>query len=1709
LTSQRTTPVTDVHRSGVYDIVRIQQAFREPYVEGGKDAQILYPSTQYSESESGYATKGVKLRGNEFKAQKEQLDSFVSDLKKDGVTGKTVFIVATDADRLELINTLSSSGIDRSVLEGSVRTMLGDKTTAKGFQFERVYVNIKKGDIFDITDYHKVLLTASSRAESYLDIITTVPESQLVSQKVDTLFTDKSDYLEKSKTAYTEYANKQPDLINDILSNATQQVNLTREAKEPAPAVQEPPVLNASQAANEVNQQSQYSGSNPANVVFEPIPIDSYENYWDGDTQGGLVDQYFGKSMMGPDGNQLTVSEIKKSKNSGDVILTVTDGVNTFEIKPEEFKQNDTILSAIKEGNIQITSISDENTPSQGKEYETLSRAVFNQNSLANARVGSLFVKMHSDAAIQDKYVKEKTNFFQKHLYSIAANSGQGKAINNYLRKIYINNLAIEGSSERYQNGIYHVLDLEGVSPKIKNELFGTENPTLVNGRYFIFSHEYGFDEAYRNLDVTSVPAIESPADYFNRLYSSEGLSADKLSELNINRMRFVDRVEAYRKLSGSGDNQVVDLGSIAINKVTNGNYVPEKGREMKISEITKTTKTVTTEAPVSTNDKAKIEKRRQEKRDALSAIASTLSTEELSKRTEEIDAEYDAEQDALEAKKTSSTISVPKQKVNGWYPYEMDGKTVYFSDPYLIYDPNKQGPGANKIPKYLDKNGNSVFEPGYYIYYTLNPNSNNSNVGMIKIKSTQVSKADAISFVKDYFNNEKRIEDNDTFRKNGFYEDINRFITSNRYFFDQYNIGDSLYSKVTKKDVAAGKSYTNYEVQVFDPNTKTIDIKATYERMQRIQEIIKNNYDENTSPVKIRSFPSSNTTGSSKFTVNSHDQLFTDIKNVNFPQIVVSSNEVKPPSAAEKTGEAPGINNMPSHEFSSVEEGALFDDFVKKESEQSLDADPLNFVTNKQLSRDKKASNGISKLSTVFGNEQNVTGIVNTISKEIVSKSRLSRSFDPFYYKDGLSDIPESIEMAYSVYMNKYESIKDSVFNVSDPNATEAIPTYKTPDELTWNDVVTSKSEDVRRAYIFAQLAKGQNSDFREVFDPIIKKIFPTNILLTKAEARDKFGDADADENIGTLDVSELTTQSSISTSATREGRNPVKGYSGQMRLILNSLDYREFSKDQSGNIISRKSKTPITPENIINAFNSITKNVGFLPKGENNFDSFRRSLERAIEATEPKEGNEASNQYNVLSTIYDAFFRDSFPGEFGFYDPSTQGEYSYYDWIKNPDKILERINSDPQYRDLVLPENVSLEELLSIKRNYANYALNEFFAVSGSANQISYENDLYIPIDGSIRVFRPKRNTVSDIKDNIVKNMTSQLFDIFDGVATVKKNKVNLVNDLYVVDYVENGEPKSMSLKESEINELRIRQERGEIQNLKQSKVPQNGYRVDDSGIYITNRNGGEKQIIKRTPTAGEFIYEFADPSNFAGNLKDVVDAFNFLGLSSISGKTINTYLYSLANKNLINGIYSEPLSYEVNSSTLARMIHDGLTKLKIGFENKDLDFDTVNIENENTDGSSELQLPIMEWKFRQDLAIVEAFNRPTSVSNYFTSPSGERIYTVQNSSFLVDRISSPYTESDLNTKISDVFLNDIQNRVSKVGELAFANNPYYNLAYDFAYNPLYNRDSQEYVVRGQYVNNGAKRASVGKGVSQYSPTEMELQDIVHIINMLYLTL
>jgi len=1655
LTSQRTTPVTDVHRSGVYDIVRIQQAFREPYVEGGKEAQILYPSTQYSESESGYATKGVKLRGNEFKAQKEQLDSFVSDLKKDGVTGKTVFIVATDADRLELINTLSSSGIDKSVLEGSVRTMLGDKTTAKGFQFERVYVNIKKGDIFDITDYHKVLLTASSRAESYLDIITTVPESEVVSQKVDTLFTDKSDYVEKSKEAYTEYANRQPELINEILSHTTQQVNLTREVKEPAPAVQEPPVPTASQAANNVNQQTQYSGSNPGNVVFEPVPIDSYEDYWDGDSQGGFVDQYFGKSMMGPDGNQLTVSGIKKAKNSGDVLLTVTDGVNTFEIKPQDFKQNDPILSGIKDGGIQITSIADENTPSQGKEYETLTKAVFNQNSLANARVGSLFVKMHSDAAIQDKYVKEKTNFFQKYIYSIAANSGQGRAINNYLRKIYINNLALEGSSERYQNGIYHVLDLEGVNPKIKNELFGTENPTLVNGRYFIFSHEYGFDEAYRGLDVTSVPATESPADYFNRLYSSQGLNADKLSELNINRMRFVDRVEAYRKLSGSGDNQVVDLGSIAINKVTNGNYVPEKGREMKISEITKTKKTVTKEGVESVEEQ----------------------------------------------------ISVPKQKVNGWYPHEMEGKTVYFSDPYLIYDPSKQGLGASRIPKYTDQNGNRVFEPGYYIYYTLNPNSNNSNVGMIKIKSTQVSKADAVGFVKDYFGNTKRLEDNDTFRNNGFYEDINRFITSNRYFFDQYNTGNSLYSINKRTDVAGGKSYNNYEVQVFDPNTKTIDLKATYERMQRIQDIIEKNYDENTSPVKIRSFPSSNTTGSSKFAVNSHDQLFTDVKNVNFPQIVVSSNEVKGPSATEKTGEAPGTNNMPSHEFSSAQEDSLFDDlseFNQKESEPSTDADPLNFVTNKQLSRDKKASNGISKLSTVFGNEQNVAGIVNTISKEIVTKSRLSRSFDPFYFQDGLSDIPQAIEMSYSAFMNKYESIKDSVYNVSDPNATEAIPTYKTPDELTWNDVVTSKSEDVRRAYIYAQLAKGKDSDFREVFDPIIKKIFPQNILLTTAEARNKFGDTDLDENIGTLDVSELTTQSSISTSATREGRNPVKGYSSQMRLILNSLDYREFSKDESGNIISRRSKTPITPENVISAFNSITKNVGFLPKGENNFDSFRRSIERAMEATQPKEGNEASNQYNILSTIYDAFFRDSFPGEFGFYDPSTQGEYSYYDWIKNPDKILERINSDAQYRDVVLPEGVSLEELFNIKRNFANYALNEFFAVSGSANQISYQNDLYIPIDGSIRVFRPKRNTVSDIKDRIAKNMTTSLFDIFDGVATIKGNKVNRVSDIYLVDYVENGEPKSMSLREHEINDLRIRQERGEIQNLKQSKTPQDGYRIDDSGIYITNKGGGEKQIIKRTATAGEFMYEFADPSDFGGNKKNVSDILEFLGISKydISGKTINTYLYGLANKTQINGIYSEPLSYEVDSSTLARMLHDGLSKLKIGFENKDLDFDTVNIDNENTDGSSELQLPIMEWKYRQDLAIVESFNRSTSVSNYFTSPSGERKYTIQNSSFLVDRISSPYTESDLNTKISDVFINDFQNRVSQFGEAAFENNPYYNLTYQFAYNPLYNGGSQEYVVRGQYVGDGAKRASVGKGVSQYSPTEIINSNIANYI-------
>ena len=1734
LDSQKTTPVTDVHRTGIYDIVRLQQIFREPLFDPTTSKFFVnYSPTEFTEAEgSDYAIKGVKLRGNEFTSITEQSNSFVTDLKKDiadGVAGKTVFVVATDADRETLINELSKSGINKDTLESSIKTLYGKETTAKGLQFDRVYVNLKESSITNESEYYKALLTAASRGISLVDIVTTKPSASIVSAKKASLFSDNAEYKTAVEASYKEYAAKQPELINQILKNAT-----SSSIKSTIPSVERPPADPGSSGppdsgATKAGQTAEKdSAGNPASTKLI-TPTEKLESTYDAKVPE--TTENITKSYTDKDGNQVYLKEELEGTVTGVRAVKLTDGVNETLITLSDFENN---YNESQEP-IEIESI-DTSTQSSYKGEDTVVKEFHPESKDKNstARVSSLYVDLFPEAQ-QQVYNKAKDHLLKTQLLN------PKNPLNGYLKKVFINQFesGTGGNKKVFKKGIYNVVDVEGLSENYMS-IFGTQTPELVDNKYFIFGLETNVDGFEENVDKLSL-AIElastelDPAKYYDDLV---GQYKD-VREHQINRDRFVDRANAYKLASLNStkkNNKVTELSNIIIDKFTNGNTV-FGSTDIPLSELLKpktqpSTPTTDTKADVEDSAEFKasisamlpgglrdqtlikegakqipielwIKKVRSSK--DFSHLANSLKKHEgiiLQRGSLKADflqeafvklKDFITQSDAKQASARPVVTPTPTVKVNGMYPVEMQGKTVYFSDPHLIHNPDKIT--NTTIVKY--KKGNEeVFEPGYYIYYTLDPNGQTR--GMIKVKSSVVTKDNAISLFKNYFINSK---DKGSFLSNAFYDDMNRFISTNRQFFDKLtnnnpkNKKEAFYTVTSKEN--KGVSYQNYKVQAFKTNDE-IDFNKTKARIAKIIDALEKNHD--TLDIKMHSFPAINPKNSEILTFNSKENLTVNLENINWPQIVTHEGNVRSSINTKSGAETnPFLEDSGKLDFSidttidspnpNAPKGAdLLITDGGSSSEPVTQGKTENVVTKKELTRDEKAKNGLPALNTILGSNKNAKVIIDNISRQVINRSNLSRNLNPSTASGTLS-VSDAINSAFEFYKSHYNDLKNAEFEIT----SEGNTVIKTIDELTYNDVLDSGKEDVRNAYFVAQIVK-ESEGFRPIFDTAIKQIFPKTILYTDAEAK-------AVQSETQFDHEDLSKNSSITTKLNQERTSPAKGYSDQMKMVLNSIVYSEYYRDSNGELKTTPTKTGFTPDDTISLFADIKGRVGSLISPlSNNFNVFKKEIENALRnSTNLKPGEKSnSNSFNKLASLYYSFFHDKFAERFSSTEFSYEnplGGYSYLDWVKNQDAIhKEMFNGLSIDNPIELSNGQFSDKVIIQKGKEASLILSEFQSVVTSNVKKEYIHSVYNDKEGQVYRSKSRSTTVSQFVYNIKQALKGSIYHEVEGIRSINRGVELALNDAFYVSLVRDGVPQTELFTKAEIDNLRleaINNPKLVISNVSDQSSTY-GFRIEQDGVYVVDSDAKRTKIVNRNVQKNLVVYSFESNDN-GQILRNVKSLFKQFGINDIvSSTTINSYLNESINHIEHNNTFDTQIKNNVNKATLAEVYYNLIEE--IGKK----EIPGSKIAEEFNQAGSDIEKGILDWGFIQDLATVESINLSKSNIYWKLNPSGDKVYTIQHSSALTDVFNS----NNVNRAISDNFYENLS--------LSKGPSPMIDEK-GFLYNPLFNNSEislvpNEYNILDLNISNGAERFKSGKSVSQMSRYERYRDEIdANFINQL----
>ena len=1620
--TERSTPITDVHRTGVYDIVRIQETFRNDKIQNGQH-YVTYFDSEYTEATDGTAERGLRLRGSEVSAKTEQFTQFMEDLKKPAVGMKTAMVVTNDNQRNSVVSELISKGIDKDLAESSVFALYSEKHTAKGLQFNRTYANIEPSMFEkDRAEYYKAMLTAASRGIDYVDIITEKSSSEVRSSKTDGLATDSAEYQAKSKKAYSEYAASQPPLIQSMLDNITDSSIKTTQK---APVVPKPAptgLTNKQQAAKSAKQQqNQGNGpSTPKKGRTKKSSNSTYTDVQDGSvTANDGVNVVFGDSVIENNaGFPSYVTGVKSKGKKLFVEVTDTDG-SSYIITEKQFRDNYSSFS--QKGTIDVEEVIGD-MPNGSNRFDTVVKQMHSNSNTGNTRVSTMFGEGDKESSIQKQHFISRINNL------VSGGVHTDTYLESRIKKIYL-----AETEDGFTNAIYNAVDTTAMSEKDMQHYFGTSTPKLVDGKYFVFSMDYhveGFKSNTPELSnaIQRAALSDLESDWVSE-YHAVGGSKKAGRQEDINRDRFIDRVKAYKLASAQkkvNPGQSIELSGASISKITQGHITFATGAK---------------------GDKS------------------------------------------FEALVKGATMD------RGYYAVEMDGKKVYFSAPHLIYDlsnPTISGSMAKAVMYTDPKTGERRFEPGYYVFATFDP-SNSSNRVMIKMKSRAYTSPEATALFHDYTN---RTNTGNHWSEPAFYDEINRLVNANRYFFENANL-QGMFDRKDRVSGIDGRKFTEYRIEVYDINDPTgrkIDVNASFKRIKEVADKIEAAYKSGQNLV-MRNFPPGNPqqAQAGRMTFDNAKTLTTNVGNISWPQIVTTEIPLNKSGA---TGSVKANSTTPRKGSFSIGPVNSVNSFADLNKLIPVDAN----ISKHQRSRDAE-SNKIAVLEQRFGTKAQGAKIRFAIGTEIFDLSIGSNIISSEYGSKSYLDAAEDVFL-------KYKKLGSQVKEVSYTTG-DGTKITRTAEDLTWQDVIDSNNDPkIKESYINYQLSleAGSGDTYRRpVYDVVVKSLFDNFVLGTDVET------FKLDESITTEGVETLSGTSSMNKNG--EKTDPIKSFSSYTKFVISNQPIYEFTVDtKTGKPILTTSESGrnLSVQDMIDVMSKHSADHKLLSRRqEYNFEIIAESIKQSfIEAT-PKEGV-SSETFNKLGSIYYAFFHTSERGQGTVIDRP-----SYYSIVSEREKVFnESVVHDP----LITMDHVNR------KAQEASSVLSDVFSSTYSKDQRQHSNTFISRKDGSFNRSSERRNNIASINSSSKKDSTSKLYELGQGGGVLRKSVSEKTESLYYTSYRSKttGEvSKIENLTKRQIDNL-IEEKGGDLvfvnnsgeeikSPLSQAPIENAGFRATDKGIDVIDSSGTKRPIItKTTNSSGQSSYSFTGTTN--GEILNTASSIlSFLGMNKqISTGTINAYI------NEINATVAKnsdtALRLPVTKNSLAEILHAGIDRVINREKYKDLKQeeniaydedaaeDAVISQSEAFD-SENYDVAIMPFFYREDLAIVENYIRGKVENRFHKGVEGNAVFTTQQGSQLIDMFGGITKEGDrVNLRTAKVFMEDLAD--TNMRSAAWM--PVTDGA-GVVLNPWYDRDYPDFDVEGLTLNSGVQKGYTGKKVNRMTPYEMYRDRIDTFVNSL----
>jgi hypothetical protein len=198
--SEVTNPLTEVFRTNVYHINKVQSAFRSV---SNISTEYVAPVLPFGEVT---ADNNIGVKYIEDKDGSAQIMEVIDAAKIDD--NNVTIIVGSEESRNTLIAEINN--IDANInAKKIVKTIIKGDNSAQGLEFDKVFVRISTTDI--PYQWNKAMLTATSRAKSYLNILvpddirllmTSVPTSKVVEQitgRGDEIVADEANQLQQYK----------------------------------------------------------------------------------------------------------------------------------------------------------------------------------------------------------------------------------------------------------------------------------------------------------------------------------------------------------------------------------------------------------------------------------------------------------------------------------------------------------------------------------------------------------------------------------------------------------------------------------------------------------------------------------------------------------------------------------------------------------------------------------------------------------------------------------------------------------------------------------------------------------------------------------------------------------------------------------------------------------------------------------------------------------------------------------------------------------------------------------------------------------------------------------------------------------------------------------------------------------------------------------------------------------------------------------------------------------------------------------------------------------------------------------------------------------------------------------------------------------------------------------------------------------------------